>query len=86
MMYHLRERAAGRTFRCYFLKVYDCWQCECNYLCVVGIPCSHLIAVLTDPEINGQLIYYINSRWIHEKQDAITEHAKPFITNKKRRP
>ena len=65
---------------------FDHWECSCPHLVLIGLPCAHLIAVINDPNIQGAFEYYINPRWIHYKQDRISEHARPFITNKKRRP
>jgi hypothetical protein len=33
----------------------------------------------------GALEYYINTRWIHDKQDRIPEFSKPLISRKLRR-
>lgn len=62
----------GKQFTCRFSTEFDHWECECRQLYIVGIPCCHLMCVIIDPEVSGSLIYYINSRWIHEKQELIS--------------
>lgn len=76
----------ANSFMVTFSIEYDHWECECNHLPLIGLPCSHIISVLSDANIQGAILYYINTRWIHNKQEFIKEPTRAFITNKRRRP
>lgn len=61
------------------------WECSCLIQYRVGLPCCHIIKVLREQIGGGSLEYYINTRWIHDKQDRIPEFSKPLISRKRRR-
>lgn len=73
----------GRKLRVHFSIRDDCWFCECKYCLINGIPCQHVILMLN--YFGGVMEYYINGRWIHNKQEKIVKRMGPYITNKRRR-
>lgn len=41
---------------------YGCWYCNCQWGIQRGLPCCHLMKVVT--KMGGDLMYYISSRWM----------------------
>lgn len=41
------------------------WKCECNLICLTGLPCPHICTILS--KINESSYKFIDGRWISPK-------------------
>lgn len=61
---------------------YGCWRCECKNNFRTGMPCAHIVRVVR--ENNGCIGYYINERWLHDKDNSqVKKPTRPNIKRKK---
>lgn len=59
-----------------------CWRCECKNNFRTGMPCSHLVKVVR--HFGGCIGYYINERWLHQKDAAPVKKASRVDLHRKR--
>ena len=48
-------------------------QCPCTSFLSLGLPCEHVLKVLTNQQKEKEIMNYINNRWLKSKDEEITD-------------